>query len=66
MKDWSKTIIWGGILTAFIVVFLWDITYNNSGYTTRALEYVVTLVTNMATFMERWSHRLFGSYRYAA
>ena len=65
MRDWTKTIIWGGILTAFIVVFLWDITYNNSGYTSRALEYVVTLVTNVATFMERWAHRLFSSYRYA-
>ena len=66
MKDWTKTIVWGGILTAFIIVFLWDITYNNGGYTMRAVEYVVTLVTNMATFMERWAHRLFNSYRYVA
>lgn len=66
MRDWTKTIIWGGILTAFIVVFLWDITYNNSGYTSRALEYVVTLITNMASFMERWAQRLFGNFRYQA
>ena len=64
MREWTKTIIWGGILTAFIVVFLWDITYNNSGYTTRVFEYVVTLVTNLAAFMERWAQRLFGGFRY--
>ena len=65
MKDWTKTIVWGGLLTAFIIVFLWDITYNNSGYTSRIVDYFVTAVVQMASFMERWAHRLFGGYRYS-
>lgn len=55
MKDWTKTIVWGGILTACIIAFIWDITYNNGAYTTRCIDYIVNLVSNMAKFMDRWA-----------
>lgn len=64
LKDWTKTIVWGGLLTAFIILFIWDITYNNSTYTTRCMDYLVNLVTNLAKFMERWAKQLFDSYNY--
>lgn len=64
MKDWTKTIVWGGILTACIIAFIWDITYNNGAYTTRCIDYIVNLVSNLTKFMDRWATRLFGSYRY--
>lgn len=64
IKNWTKTIIWGGVLTAFIIFVIWDLTYNNATYTMRCINYIVNLVSNVARFMERWAKQLFGSYRY--
>ena len=63
IKNWTKTIIWGGVLTAFIIFVIWDLTYNNATYTMRCINYIVNLVSNMAKFMDRWAKQLFGSFR---
>lgn len=64
MKSWAKSIVYGGLLTAFIIALIWDVTYNHGSYTMRCIDYVVDLASTMARLMDQWSSRVLGSFRY--